>query len=235
VNPKLRQSFKQFLERIDALSLRERAFLFVGVLAALYLIVANVVFPTLLGDLSRMEKELNAKRDQTRVLQTQIEKIASERGRDPNEISRKRLAELRQELREREGALAGVVRGVVSPRDMARMVEQMLQRNRALTVVSVENLPPTPLLADGGEAQPAAGATPATAAAPASASGMYKHGLRIQLSGQYPDILRYLGALETLPWKVFWGEVQLQTEKYPVSRVTLVIYTLSLDEAWIGV
>ncbi len=233
MNPKLRQSFMRFLERIDALSLRERAFLFVGVLAVIYLIVANVVFPTLFGDLTRLEKELNAKRDQTRAVQTQIEKIASERGRDPNEISRKRLAELRQELREREGALAGVVRGVVSPRDMARMVEQMLQRNRALTVVSVENLPPTPLLADGGEAQPAAGAAPATAAAPAS--GMYKHGLRIQLSGQYPDILRYLGALETLPWKVFWGEVQLQTEKYPVSRVTLVIYTLSLDEAWIGV
>lgn len=233
MNPKLRQSFKQFLERIDALSLRERAFLFVGVLAVIYLIVANVVFPTLFGDLTRLQKELNAKRDQTRAVQTQIEKIASERGRDPNEISRKRLAELRQELHEREGALAGVVRGVVSPRDMARMVEQMLQRNRALTVVSVENLPPTPLLADGGEARPSAGATPA--AAPASASGMYKHGLRIQLSGQYPDILRYLGALETLPWKVFWGEVQLQTEKYPVSRVTLVIYTLSLDEAWIGV
>lgn len=233
MNPKLRQSFLRFLERIDALSLRERAFLFVGVLAVIYLIVANVVFPTLFSDLTRLEKELSAKRDQTRAVQTQIEKIASERGRDPNEISRKRLAELRQELREREGALAGVVRGVVSPRDMARMVEQMLQRNRALTVVSVENLPPTPLLADGGEARPAAGAAPAVA--PASASGMYKHGLRIQLSGQYPDILRYLGALETLPWKVFWGEVQLQTEKYPVSRVTLVIYTLSLDEAWIGV
>ena len=232
MNPKLRQSFKRFLERIDALSLRERAFLFVGVLAALYLIVANVVFPTLFGDLSRLEKELNAKRDQTRALQTQIEKIASERGRDPNEISRKRLAELRQELREHEGALAGVVRGVVSPRDMARMVEQMLQRNRALTVVSVENLPPMPLAA-GGEPQPAAGTPTAPASTPAS--GMYKHGLRIQLSGHYPDILRYLGALETLPWKVFWGEVQLQTEKYPVSRVTLVIYTLSLDEAWIGV
>ena len=110
MNPKLRRSFKQFLERIDALSLRERAFLFVGVLAALYLIVANVIFPTLLGDLTRLEKELNTKREQTRALQTQIEKIASERGRDPNEISRKRLAELRQELREREGALAGVVR-----------------------------------------------------------------------------------------------------------------------------
>lgn len=235
MSPKLRQSFMRFLERIDALSLRERAFLFVGVLAVIYLIVANVVFPTLFSDLTRLEKELSAKRDQTRALQTQSEKIASERGRDPNEISRKRLAELRQELREREGALAGVVRGVVSPRDMARMVEQMLQRNRALTVVSVENLPPTPLLADGGETPPTAGAAPAPAAAPASAGGMYKHGLRIQLSGQYPDILRYLGALEALPWKVFWGEVQLQTEKYPVSRVTLVIYTLSLDEAWIGV
>lgn len=222
----LRRRLRLTMEHIDALSLRERALLFVGVLVALYLIAANVVFGSLLGDLSRLDNELKSKREQVRTLQTQVEKIAAERGRDPNETNRARIAELKARLREREGDLTGAMQGVVSPREMARMVEQALSRNRGLTVVSVENLPPEPLVEGGGA--PAEGQGNPGA-------GMYRHGLRIELTGQYPDILRYLRSLETLSWKVFWSEVQIKTEKHPVSRVTLVIYTLSLDEAWIGV
>lgn len=232
-----RQTVQRFLDRIDALTLRERALLFIGALVALYLIAANLVFASLLREQSRLDRELTATREQTRTLQAQIEKLVAERGRDPNETNRARLAELRQQLHEREGELAGAMHGVVSPREMASMVEQILQRDRALTVVSVENLPPVPLVenvpAAAGAPQP--GTTPAAGGKPAAANGMYKHGLRIQLEGSYPDILRYLGELERLPWKVFWGEVELKTLKYPVSRVTLVLYTLSLDEAWIGV
>jgi len=231
-----RRSFNRVIERIDALSLRERAVLFVGVLAALYLVASNVAFQSLFAERTRLERELAGKRAQTRALQEQIEKIAAERGRDPNEVNRKRLVELKAQLRDREGALSTVLHGVVSPREMARMVEQVLSRNRALTVISVENLAPVPLTDDGAGAT--AGDKPAAAngAKPAAASGgMYKHGLRIELTGQYPDIMRYLRALEALPWKVFWGEVRLVTENYPISRVTLVIYTLSLDDAWISV
>jgi MSHA biogenesis protein MshJ len=226
----LRQSLQRVAERIDALSLRERALMFVGMLAVLFVLASNVAFSSLFAERTRLDRELTVKRDQTRALQAEIEKIAAERGRDPNEANRKRLTELKVQLREREGALSAVLHGVVSPREMARLIEQALARNRALTVVAIENLAPVPLTGDGAEAAPA-GAPPA---APAS-GGMYKHGLRIELTGRYPDILRYLHALETLPWKVFWGEIRLEAQTYPVSRVTLVLYTLSLDEAWIGV
>lgn len=223
-----RQSFHRVLERIDALSLRERAVLFVGVLAAVYLVASNVAFQSLFTERSRLDRELASKREQTRALQDQVEKIAAERGRDPNEVNRQRLVELKARLRDREGALSTVLHGVVSPREMARMVEQVLSRNRALTVVSVENLAPVPLTEDAGHAA-------ADGAKPAAAGGMFKHGLRIELTGQYLDIMRYLHTLETLPWKVFWGEVRLETMNYPLSRVTLVIFTLSLDDAWISV
>jgi MSHA biogenesis protein MshJ len=219
----------RFIGRIDALTLRERAILFVGVLAALFLLASNVVFSTLFKERARLSQELTVKGDQTRALQTQIETIVAERGRDPNEVNRARIAELKTLLREREGGLSMALHGVVSPREMVRMMEQVLSRNRALTVVSIENLPAVPLQEDGSVVP--AGTKPEKDAA----AGMYKHGLRIVLDGQYPDILHYLRSLESLPWKVLWGEVRLQTEHYPVSRVTLVIYTLSLDAAWIGV
>nr|NIO43188.1 hypothetical protein [Burkholderiales bacterium] len=54
-------------------------------------------------------------------------------------------------------------------------------------------------------------------------------------TGRYLDIVDYLKTLEALPWKMFWGEAKLETEKYPRSRFTLVVYTLSLREGWIGV
>jgi MSHA biogenesis protein MshJ len=220
----------RFLERIDALTLRERAILFVGVLAALFLLASNVVFSSLFKERARLSQELTAKRDQTRTLQTQIENIVAERGRNPDEVNRARIDELKTLLREREGGLSMAMHGVVSPREMVRMIEQVLSRNRALTVVTIENLPAVPLQEDGSVV--ATGNTPPEKNV---AAGMYQHGLRIVLDGQYPDVLRYLQSLEKLPWKVLWGEVRLQTEHYPISRVTLVIYTLSLDAAWIGV
>ena len=63
---------------------------------------------------------------------------------------------------------------------------------------------------------------------------VYKHGMRVELRGGYMDILRYLKSLEALPWKVFWGQAVLKTEKYPDSRLDLLIYTLSTHEGWIG-
>jgi MSHA biogenesis protein MshJ len=103
---------------------------------------------------------------------------------------------------------------------MARLIEQMLLKNRGLQVMRVESIPAAPLLEGGTE-----GATDTM---------VYKHGMHIEIKGGYLDILRYLKSLEALPWKVFWGKVTLKTEKYPDSRVSLLIYTLSTHEAWIG-
>jgi MSHA biogenesis protein MshJ len=98
----------------------------------------------------------------------------------------------------------------------------VLTRNRALQVVKVEGLAPVPV-----EGEAAAQAVPA--------SGVYKHGMRIEVRGRYTDLVSYLRALEDLPWRVFWGQATLASEDYPMSRLTLTIYTLSLRQSWIGI
>jgi MSHA biogenesis protein MshJ len=47
--------------------------------------------------------------------------------------------------------------------------------------------------------------------------------------------LRYLQALEKLPWRFFWDSVSYQVMEYPDSVVRLELHTLSLSEDWIGV
>jgi MSHA biogenesis protein MshJ len=50
--------------------------------------------------------------------------------------------------------------------------------------------------------------------------------------GNYLDMLNYMAALEAMPTQLFWGKAELQVEEYPGARLTLTLYTLSLDAQW---
>lgn len=68
--------------------------------------------------------------------------------------------------------------------------------------------------------------------APKPGSLLYRHGVQITVRGNYLDMIDYMRALETLPTQLFWGSAQLEVDDYPSSRLTLTLYTLSLDSTW---
>jgi MSHA biogenesis protein MshJ len=231
------KSFKDLADRIDALSIRERGIIFGGILAILFVVAFNMIFAPMRAEQASLEKAITAKFEQTGKLQAEAKRMSEELVQDPNAANRTRIADLKNQLAATEAEVAAVTRGLVSPKDMARMVEQILATNRAVQVVRVENLPSLSLLdppADPAKPPPA-GASPAPPPAPAAGIGLYRHGMRIQVKGNYLDIIRVLRSMEGLPWKVFWGEVSVKTEKYPQSHATVVIYTLNQDRAWIGI
>lgn len=216
----------QFGTRIDAMTLRERAIIFMSILAALFLLADQVLFPAQRNEQKRIEKQVSEQLVQLDTLNRQIERIIRDNVDDPDAALQARLKDLRTKYAALELEAGDIARGLVSPREMTRLIHVMMRENRALELVKAENLAPEPL-ALGGNNQPvvAAGSEPA----------VYRHGLRIQVKGRYTDIVRYLHTLERLNWRVMWGEVTLETERYPVTTATLTLYTLSLDRAWIGV
>lgn len=217
----LRKTFGQFGERIDALTLRERGIMFVTLLVLLYFLASSFIFSPMQKQQQRLEKEILSKINQISIVNTQTQSMIHAGTRDPDKENTARLKQLREQVALVDPRLAGVSQSLVSPRDMARFVEQVLTRNRALQVIRVESVPPAKI-------------EPAVGGAPETSQGVFKHGMRIEVRGRYVDIVKYLRALESMPWKVFWGQVTLESENYPLSRVTLIIYTLSLYEGWIG-
>ena len=229
-----RAQFAALIERVDAFSLRERALMFISILVVLYLVAANLVFAPLATEQERLRKQLASTRGQIQLQERQIQIIAGD-DTTGGQSRQARVKALRDQLRSTDEALARATTGLVPPREMARLVERMLAKNPRLVVTKVESLPPSPLFANaaqGGGVAVGVG-TASTAAAPAS--GVYKHGMRVELSGRYLDILQYLKALEELPWKIFWAEIALETDTYPTSRLTLLIHTLSFQEGWIAI
>ena len=216
----LKKQFQGFANRIDAMSLRERALIFITLLVALYFLAVNVLFGPLNAERERLQQQVNQKRQETQALEVQVQALVGS-GEHPDAARRKKLEALQENLKAMDSELVRVTSGLVTPQEMARLVEQMLLKNRGLQVMKVESIPATPLL---NVVENAVNPGPM----------VYKHGMNIEIKGGYLDILRYLQSLETLPWKVFWGKVTLKTEKYPDSRASVLIYTLSTREAWIG-
>lgn len=217
----LKTKLKGFADRLDSMSLRERALVFITALVAVYFIAVNLLFGPVNAEKDQLQKRVNQAREETRLMDTQIQNMLGGGANDPGAAKRQKIAALQENLHQMDASLSQVTSGLVPPKEMTRLVEQILLKNSGLQVIKVESLPATPLLDGSGETN-------------ATGPMVYKHGLRIELKGGYLDILRYLKSLEAMPWKVFWGQATLKTDKYPDSSLELLIYTLSTQEGWIG-
>ena len=109
------------------------------------------------------------------------------------------------------------------PRQMAQLLEQMLLQQGELQLQRLETLQTKLLNADPKKPN----------LVPRHA--VYQHGFAVEFSGSYLATLRYLEALQAMPWRFYWDAVEFQVKDYPGSRVRLQLHTLSLSEDWIGV
>ena len=94
------------------------------------------------------------------------------------------------------------------------------------------------LCAPSSPVAPAATAPPGAAGGKAQLPGqqelLYRHGVQLELQGSYLDMVSYMEALERMPSQLFWGKATLEAQEYPKARLTLTLYTLSLDTKWIS-
>ena len=218
--------------KIDGMSLRERAVIF---LAAAFVVVASVnavLLNPLLVKQTALSAQLVQKQEKMKELQAQLQAHSQARRDDQHSPLRTRLAQLKQRLQEQDGYLQSHRDRLVEPDKMAGLLEQVLNKNDKLQLVELKTLPASPLVE---KPQPSAADLPIGQKQPDLQKQVFKHGIQITVRGGYLDMLRYLAALEKMPVQMFWGEVSLSVEKYPDAVLTLTLYTLSLDKTWLTV
>ena len=83
----LKKRFQTLANRVDAMSLRERALIFVTILVALYFLAVNALFGPLNMEKDRLQQQLNQKRQETQALELQVQALAGG-GEDPETAKR---------------------------------------------------------------------------------------------------------------------------------------------------
>lgn len=213
--------------KLEAMSLRERLFIFAA-LAALLLALINML---LLEPLFARQKSLRSQLAQQQLLisavQSQIAAMQQENSADANSPQLNQINQLKLEIAEGNAFLQSSRERLVQPEKMAAHLKQLLNKNNRLQVVALQTLPVTPLIerpVDSGNAPTAS-----------QEKQVFKHGVQLTLRGNYLDLLQYLSALEKLPQQMYWARAKMSVVEYPASELTLTLYTLSLDKTWLQI
>lgn len=211
------------LDKINALTARERMILFVVSLAAAWALLDGVLLGPQRKARQVEEQRLQAARET--MLQSQ-ETLTAQAGRpDPDTQARQRLEAARLAFNARMQAAAQLQGRMVAPRDMARVLQGLMASQPGLRLVRLSTAAPEPV---GPPPQPGASGTAGDAA-------LYRHGVTLTLAGDYAALTRYLARLEQLPVGFYWARAELDARRHPVLELTLTLHTLSLESTWLKV
>jgi MSHA biogenesis protein MshJ len=225
------------MARVDALTVRERGLLFAACAAVIVFIGHSLVLGPLYRTQAALREQIGQQQNNLMGMDGEISARIQAFQVDPDAPARQSLENIRQETAALGDSLLAMEHGLVPPERMAPLLDTILRANARLTLVSMRTLPVEPLSALGTGAQAAPAPSPAApgTAAPAPAPTtelLYRHGVEVTVRGNYLDMVDYMSALEAMPTRLFWGRAQLDVEAYPAARLTLTLYTLSLDRKW---
>jgi len=162
-------------KKYESLSLRERAFVVLALLAVLILVWDTYLMDPLRRARSGLQSELDA-------ASASGMNATSADVSDPRQVSIKRAGELQTQLATLDTQLKSTARGFVSADRMIEVLHDVLDRQGRLDLVSIRNLPVTSLVPpDEANAAP---------------QPPYVHSIELVVDGQYSDVLDYLGQLE---------------------------------------
>ncbi|MGH8710357.1 MAG: type II secretion system protein GspM [Burkholderiales bacterium] len=206
--------------KINDRNLRERGLIFLMVVSVLVAIIFTLFLEPHLAKQKTLSQQMTQQQDQIKGIQAQLQALEEARSVDPDTTNRAKLESLRIQLVQIKALLQVKQQHLIPADKIAGLLEDMLSRNRQLQLISLLSLPAS--IVTGEEEQ-----------ATAIEKEFFKHGVEISVRGNYFDLLNYVVQLEKLPSQMFWGKASLTVEQYPVSRLTLTLFTLSLDKAWL--
>jgi len=242
----LQQQWLKLSTKLDAMTLRERAMVFVAVTAAILFLIYTMAVEPMLARQTLLLAQIKQQQNQIAGIDMEITAKAQGFSLDPDAQERARLKTARAEIDRISAGLLAVQKGLVAPEKIAPLLENLLGGHGKLRLMAMKTLPvagmnesvaeATPPVAGGGAAV-AVPTQPVQPTQPAAATHkprelLYRHGVEIVLQGSYLDMVSYMAALEALPVQLFWGKASLDAQQYPNSRLTLTLYTLSLDQNW---
>lgn len=226
---------KAYLERLDGMSLRERVMIFLMLAGVLVALSMTFVLDPLVSQQKQLSQKLAQSQAQTEALETQMQVLTEASKIDPDASNKMRLALLEEQRKSAIEVLSGARQGLVGADRMVQLLQELLGQNSKLKLVGIKTLPVTSLLEEKPNTTETKTANADKKASPLSALGLYRHGVEISVEGSYPELLAYMAALERMPWRVHWSSASLATQDYPTTRLTLTLFTLSLDKTWLSV
>lgn len=191
--------------RIDALSLRERVFLF-ATLLVLCMLLADVLWLSPVQSVhTQLSQRLAAQQVELQRLREELRTSSGETG--PGRQMREELARLRARTDAVNQEIEALPRADADETPLSKVLVHFLRRHEGLVLVRTATL-----AAEGRGSDAAAGTAP-----------FKRQGLELTVAGSYAELTRYVQTLERALPALRWGAMKVESQKQP-AELTLQVW-----------
>ncbi|HDM8208594.1 type II secretion system protein GspM [Vibrio campbellii] len=206
-------------ERFDEMSAREKVLIALCGLVTVVMLLFTLVLEPKLNEVNSNDKQLRNSKLTNQQTEIEILRIQAQLKKDPNAEIDQAISQLLTESQHLSMQLSEIIEHLMTPSQMASLLESVLEQQSGIHLVSLQTLPAEPITEDKEASQ---------------YSGYYVHPVRMELTGDYFSIANYLTKLEGLPASYYWRSFSYNVEDYPKAKLVLEVYTLGSREEFIG-
>ena len=230
----MKQQWQNTSDKFLQLSSREQFLLLLTGLVAIFFITTYSFIDDKSARIITFDKQSRVMTAGNNTLNFTIKEYQAALKKDANENTVKQITRLEGKLAKIDEQLVHLTNELISPSEMREALLKLLKLEPGVSLLSFDLIGAKPLL--DLPAQPK-NSTAGSHAPTAEQLGLnlYKHGIKIKLSGKYFQLRNYLQQLEQLSWKFFWQDFLFEVKEYPRSEVEITIYSLGLNKEFIGV
>lgn len=214
----MKQYWNDLAAKFDLLSQRER----VLVAAAVLIVVGMILYlplESLLTKHTQLKQQIASLKNENNISEQQIALYQQSLATDPDTEYRQRLANIIQQTKQIDEQLSFEMVDMVPADHMPALLAGLLSNVKGIKLKAFTSIAPTPLLEVGEEKK----------------MNLYSHGIKLEFTGDYFSVLRFVEAVENMPNKLYWRSMDYKVDAYPQAAITLELYTLSINKDFISV
>lgn len=233
----MNQQWQEWEGKINSMTQRERIILLVTALVVVVMGMQVLLIDPLMAERQKVHMEIKQLTSTLEQQKNETVIVNAQLTAGVNRHKEQRRDQLAEQVETLDRQIQESVVAMIPPQMMPQVLENVLEKNSELKLVSLENKPVVSVLEEGAEedAPPVRGAVQTPQAGDEKKQGLYSHGFVLTLSGNYRAAIRYFEQLSELPWRFYWDDMRYRVDRYPNATITLEVHTVSMSEDWIGV
>ena len=232
----MNKQWQEYGEKYSAITPREQYMVLITGLIAIIFIIHTFFIDDNSSKIDKFEKQIIQMSKANRSANSSIKLLEDGLSKDPNSELNKQISQYKERLKKVDVNLLQLTSDLINPIQMRHALLQLLKTQKGISLQSFQVIPAQAItLASSKTIVKTNGNTTAETAANQEKLVLYRHAIKIKLSGSYFQLRDYLTQLESLSWKFFWKEFNYQLKEYPVSELEIEMYSLSTKREFIGV
>jgi MSHA biogenesis protein MshJ len=203
----------------DGRPMRERAVLAAAAIVVTVLLLEGFWWGPQRERAGAAQADVRSLVEQKSTLTAELGQLEEREALDPDSAIRAQLDLLSGKITVLDQRLHSQTLQILAPEQMPAVLRDLIRTVEGLRITAVRSESPQRLVNSAEDNLPV----------------LYRHGLVIDLEGDYLGLLDCVRKLEDLPWRLYWLGMEVRADGMAPGEFRLHVYTVSLREEWIRV